>query len=184
MTELLTPRLRLRPFTREDAPDHLRLYRDPEVTRLLGGGPLDEEQARQRSAAALTRVSRHWAEHGFGVWALVDKGTGRLVGQCGLLNLPESPDIEILYLLERACWGRGLATEAARAVLAHAFEHLRLPRVVAVTRPEHAASRRIMEKLGMTQEADREVFGIHAVCYAITRETFLRSLSLPGTALG
>jgi len=45
MTELLTPRLRLRPFTPKDAPDHLRLYRDPEVTRLLGGGPLDEEQA-------------------------------------------------------------------------------------------------------------------------------------------
>jgi ribosomal-protein-alanine N-acetyltransferase len=173
--ELETRRLRLRPFTAEDAPDHLRLYRDPEVTRWLPGGPFDEEAAPVRSARALARFRECWAEHGFGVWALIAKGTERLVGQCGLLPLAGSPDIEILYLLERDQWGRGLAAEAAGEVLRHAFEDLRLPRIVAVTRPEHAASRRVMEKVGMRQEADRDVFGLHAVCYGISREAFLGS---------
>ena len=119
--QLVTERLRLRRFTPEDAADHLRLYRDPEVTRLLGGGPFDEARARMRSAAALARFERHWTEHGCGVYALGDRETGRLVGQCGLNHLPDLPEIEILYLFERPCWGRGLAPEAARAVLAHAF---------------------------------------------------------------
>ena len=125
--ELETRRLRLRPFTAEDAPDHLRLYRDPEVTRQLPGGPFDEEAAPVRSARALARFGGCWAEHGFGVWALIDKATGRLVGQCGLLPLAGSPDIEILYLLERDQWGRGLAAEAAGEILRHAFEDLSLP---------------------------------------------------------
>jgi RimJ/RimL family protein N-acetyltransferase len=172
--KLETRRLRLRPFSPEDAADHLRLYRDPEVTRMLGGGPFDEETARVRSASALERFRQSWAEHGFGVWALIDRASGRLIGQCGLLHLPESPDIEILYLLERDHWGRGLAAEAAREVLRHAFEDLKLPRIVAVTRPEHMASRRVMEKLGMRQEADRDVFGLHAVCYTISPEAFGR----------
>jgi RimJ/RimL family protein N-acetyltransferase len=172
--ELVTPRLRLRPFTASDAGDHLRLYRDPEVTRWLLGGPFDEETAPVRSARALERFRESWATHGFRVWAVSDRGSGRLIGQCGLLHMPEGPDIEILYLLERARWGRGLAAEAAREVLRHAFEDLELPRIVAVTHPEHAASRRVMEKLGMLQEADREVFGLRAVCYAVSREAFTR----------
>ena len=79
--ELETRRLKLRPFTAEDAPDHLRLYRDPEVTRWLPGGLFDEEAAGARSARALERFRASWAEHGVGVWALIDKATGRLVGQ-------------------------------------------------------------------------------------------------------
>ena len=59
-------------------------------------------------------------------------------------------------------------------MLRHAFEDLELPRIVAVTHPEHAASRRVMEKLGMRQEADREIFGFRAVCYAVSREAFTR----------
>jgi RimJ/RimL family protein N-acetyltransferase len=172
--ELVTPRLRLRPFTPEDAGDHARLYRDPEVTRWLPGGPFDDAAAPLRSARALERFRRSWAEDGFGVWAVIDRASGWLIGQCGLLRLPEGPDVEILYLLERDRRGQGLAAEAAREVLRHAFADLELPRVVAVTRPEHTASRRVMEKLGMRQEADREIFGLHAVCYAVSREAFTR----------
>jgi ribosomal-protein-alanine N-acetyltransferase len=142
------------------------------VTRWLPGGPFDAEAAPVRSARALARFRESWATHGWSVWALIDRADGRLIGQCGLLQLPESADVEVLYLLERDRWGRGLAAEAARAVLRHAFEQLGLPRIVAVTRPEHAASRRVMEKLGMRQEADRDVFGFHAVCYAVSREAF------------
>jgi ribosomal-protein-alanine N-acetyltransferase len=172
--ELRTPRLRLRPFTEADAPAHLELYRDPEVTRHLGGGPFVADQIEQRSRRAVDKFVRHWADKGFGVFAVEDLGTGRFLGQCGLNAIDELGEIEILYALERAAWGRGLATEAARAALAFGFDEARLPRIVAVTRPEHQASRGVMEKIGMRYERDVEVFGIHAVLYALSRDAASR----------
>jgi ribosomal-protein-alanine N-acetyltransferase len=144
------------------------------VTRWLLGGPYDEETARARSARDLARYGESWATRGWSVWALIDRASGRLIGECGLLPLPESPDVELVYLLERDGWGRGLAAEAGREVLRCAFTRLGLPRVVAVTHPEHRASRRVMEKVGMSREADRQVSGLHAVCYAVSREAFAR----------
>jgi ribosomal-protein-alanine N-acetyltransferase len=167
--ELRTPRLRLRPFTHADAPAHLALYQDPEVTRQLGGGPFLDDQVAARSARAIDRFVRHWAEKGFGVFAVEDLATGRFLGQCGLNTIDELGEIEVLYALERAAWGRGLATEAARAAVAYGFDEAGLERIVAVTRPEHARSRHVLAKLGMRYERDVEVFGIHAVLYALTR---------------
>jgi ribosomal-protein-alanine N-acetyltransferase len=167
---LHTPRLRLRPFTEADAPAHLALYRDPEVTRPLPGGPFLGDQVPVRSRRAMDRFVRHWAEKGFGVFAVEELATGRFLGQCGLNTIDELGEIEVLYALERAAWGRGLATEAAGAALAFGFDEARLPRIVAVTRPEHVTSRRVMEKLGMRHERDVKVFGIHAVLYALTRD--------------
>jgi ribosomal-protein-alanine N-acetyltransferase len=168
--ELRTPRLRLRPFSAADGRAHLDLYQDPEVTRHLGGGPFAGEQIEQRSRRAVDKFVRHWAEKGFGVFAVEDLETGRFLGQCGLNTIDELGEIEILYALERAAWGRGLATEAAHAALRFGFGEARLTRIVAVTRPEHRASRSVMEKLGMRYERDVEVFGIHAVLYALTRD--------------
>jgi RimJ/RimL family protein N-acetyltransferase len=173
--DLRTPRLRLRPFTEADAPAHLELYRDSEVTRHLGGGPFAGGEIEQRSRRAVEKFVRHWAEKGFGVFAVEELETGRFLGQCGLNTIDELREIEILYALERAAWGRGLATEAARAALAFGFDEARLPRIVAVTRPEHRASRGVLEKLGMRYERDVQVFGIHAVLYALTRDTGARS---------
>jgi RimJ/RimL family protein N-acetyltransferase len=169
--ELLTARLRLRPFGPEDGADHLALYTDPAVTRFLAGGPFEAAEVAPRSARALERFARHAEAHGFSVWAVTNRVTERFLGQCGLLHLPDGSDVEILYALERAAWGQGLATEAARAVLEHAFGALGLTRVVAVAHPEHHASQRVMEKLEMRREADREVLGFRAVCYAVSRES-------------
>jgi ribosomal-protein-alanine N-acetyltransferase len=168
--DLLTPRLRLRPFTEADGPVHLALYQDPEVTRHLGGGPFVGDQIAARSQRAVQKFARHWAEKGYGVFAVEDLRTGRFLGQCGLNTIDELGEIEILYALERGAWGQGLATEAARAALAYGFEDAGLPRIVAVTRPEHARSRHVLEKLGMRYERDVEVFGIDAVLYAVSRD--------------
>ncbi len=169
MTDLRTPRLRLRPFTEADGPVHLALYQDPEVTRQLGGGPFAGDQIAVRSRRAVEKFVRHWAEKGYGVFAVEDLRTGRFLGQCGLNTIDELGEIEILYALERAAWGQGLATEAARSALAYGFDEVGLSRIVAVTRPEHARSRHVLEKLGMRYERDVDVFGIHAVLYALTR---------------
>jgi RimJ/RimL family protein N-acetyltransferase len=172
MIELRTPRLRLRPFTEADTPAHLALYQDPEVTRQLGGGPFLGDQIAARSRRAVDRFVRHWAEKGFGVFAVEDVATGRFLGQCGLNTVDELGEIEVLYALERAAWGQGLATEAARTVLAYGFAEAGLARIIGVTRPEHARSRSVLEKLGMRYERDVDVFGIHAVLYALGRDSF------------
>jgi ribosomal-protein-alanine N-acetyltransferase len=169
VNELRTARLRLRPFTEGDAPAHLALYQDPEVTRQLGGGPFAGDQIAARSRRAVEKFVRHWAEKGFGVFAVEELATGRFLGQCGLNTIDELGEVEVLYALERAAWGRGLATEAARAALAYGFGEAGLHRIVAVTRPEHARSRHVLEKLGMRYERDVDVFGIHAVLYALAR---------------
>jgi ribosomal-protein-alanine N-acetyltransferase len=127
------------------------------------------DQIAARSRRAVEKFVRHWAEKGYGVFAVEDLRTGRFLGQCGLNTIDELGEIEVLYALERAAWGQGLATEAARAAIAYGFDEAGLPRIVAVTRPEHTRSRHVLEKLGMRYERDVDVFGIHAVLYALTR---------------
>src|SRR5262249_41161294 len=113
--DLRTARLRLRPFSEADAAVHLALYQDSEVTRHLGGGPFLGDQIAVRSRRAVERFARHWAEKGFGVFAVEELASGRFLGQCGLNPIDELGEIEILYAFERAAWGRGYATEAGRA---------------------------------------------------------------------
>lgn len=178
MTTLATDRLALRPFGAGDAEAHARLYADPEVTRWLGDGPWSGEGARARSALSLRRFAEHWEAHGWGVWAITDRKTGEVMGQCGLKYLqlgPEGapPDVEVLYALEQRHWGRGFATEAAGRALRHGFETLGQPRIVAVARPDNRGSRAVMEKIGLIHEGPVVVSGIRAVCYAQSRAGYL-----------
>jgi RimJ/RimL family protein N-acetyltransferase len=177
VTTLATPRLVLRPFSPADAEAHARLYDDPDVTRWLGDGPWLGEVARARSRKTLERFAEGWAAHGWGVWAVTDRATGEVMGQCGLKHLVVDPaaaaEVELLYALERRHWGRGLASEAAGAALAHGFGPLALPRIIAVARPDNHASRAVLEKLGLAFERDVTLGGIPAVYYAQTREAYL-----------
>jgi ribosomal-protein-alanine N-acetyltransferase len=165
---LETERLVLRPFTQDDEDVLFALYTDPEVMRFLGG-VRTREQTRQRLAA----VVAHWREYGYGIWALVEKGAGGFVGRCGLGHLHEEVgEPELAYTLGRDHWGKGLATEAAVRAVRFGFEVLRLPRVVAYARPDNAASRRVMEKLGMTFEWVCEFLGAPAVRYGLRNPHF------------
>jgi ribosomal-protein-alanine N-acetyltransferase len=130
------------------------------VTRFLARGPFLGEAAAQRSRAALDLFIDHWKEHGFGGWAVIDRATGALIGQCGLKYLPDSPEVEILYAFDTPHWGRGVATEAAAAALRHGFESTRLDRVVAVALPKHRLAPGD-GKLGMTGAWSRSTAGYH-----------------------
>jgi len=90
----------------------------------------------------------------------------RLIGFCGLQPLPETDEIEIGWWLARAWWGRGLATEAARAALHEGFTRAGLDRIVAIAQPANTASIRIMEKLGMRFERMTESRGVPVAMYA------------------
>jgi ribosomal-protein-alanine N-acetyltransferase len=106
------------------------------------------------------------------VWAVVERASGRVIGQCGLNRLPERQDFEVLYALERGSWGQGLAPEAAGAAIRYGFAVVGLDRIVAVVRHANVGSRHVLEKLGMRYEGDVHVYGVVAACYALTAAEF------------
>ena len=139
---------------------------DIEVMRYITGGvPWSDELIQ----AFIDRQVKLYAERGFCRWKLTEKSTGELVGFCGVGFWRDALDPEIGWWLARRCWGRGLATEAARAALRDAFERVRLERVISVAARENAASTRIMEKLGLKLESEFERDGVALVRYAINR---------------
>jgi ribosomal-protein-alanine N-acetyltransferase len=157
---LQTERLVFRPFRETDLDDLAALFADPEVMRYLSRGvPL----TRAETAERLERALRHWSQHGFGIWALFERGA--FVGRCGVAYLHFADQPELAYTLARRCWGKGLATEAAARALRYAFEEVGLPRVVAFARVENGASRRVLEKVGMTFRGPYEYEGHEAVAY-------------------
>ena len=169
---LLTERLELRRFTAADLEPLLGVFGDPEVMRYVGAErrPLRRSQV----SALMSRSGADWSEHGFGLLAVTERETGRLLGEAGLQHLEAGPDIELGYTLARAAWGGGYATEAARAVLRWGFAGLRLHRIVAVADPANASSLRVLDKLGMTRRGRRECYGAvmeeHALSLAAWRD--------------
>lgn len=112
--------------------------------------------SRQESEAMVDRIEAHFDAHGFGLWAAELRQVKSLVGFIGL-NVPSfeahfTPCVEIGWRLAADHWGQGLATEGANAVVRYSFEKLGLGELVSFTVPANVASRRVMEKLGMTYD--------------------------------
>jgi ribosomal-protein-alanine N-acetyltransferase len=166
MTPLTTARLELWPVTAADL-DHLAgLYADPAVMRYVGPGvPLTRDHAALRLRVMLA----HWADHGFGLMLARDRAGGAVVGRCGLSYLGETGCVELGYMFTPLVWGHGYATEAGRALLEYGFGVLKLPRIVAIARLENAASRRVLEKLGLRYVKMTEWDGGPVVWYEIER---------------
>jgi ribosomal-protein-alanine N-acetyltransferase len=164
-----TERLILRPLEQADAEDLHAVHSDPSTFEYIGSAPaqsLDETRAR------IARVAASFEEHGFAMAAVVERASGRVIGDCGLQLLEGGPDVEVGYRLGRPWRGRGYATEAAGAWLAYGFESLDLDRVVAVAWPENTASWRVMEKCGMTLAGPGHHYGHETVLYELTRAEF------------
>jgi ribosomal-protein-alanine N-acetyltransferase len=171
-----TARLLLRPFDDADLEDYTRhIFADADVMRYL---PKRDLAPRERAERVITAFVDHWAQRGYGVWAVADKLTGELIGHCGLGYVQEADEVEILYALRQSHWGQGIATEAARASVHFAFETADLARLVAFAVPENIASRRVMEHLGFTYEKDAHYFGLDLVQYALAHKDFQIAASL------
>jgi RimJ/RimL family protein N-acetyltransferase len=153
--ELRTERLLLRRWDlARDGAAIAAVNADPEVMRFIGEGTVLDRAA---SDALLVRIEREWEERRFGLWAVEEDGT--LLGFCGLtvpMFLPEVlPAVEVGWRLGRAAWGRGVATEAARAAIAFGFEDRGMAEIVSIVDSGNARSVRVCEKLGMTRGRDR-----------------------------
>ena len=148
---LITPRLTLRPWRADDLDALAALVADPLVMRHFPA-PLDRDGA----AALVARLAAHDAAHGF-AWWIVDAPGRPCAGFILLLRVgfaaPFAPAVEIGWRFASDAWGRGWATEAASAVLVHAFTTLGLSEVVAFTVPANERSRALMERLGMQRDA-------------------------------
>jgi RimJ/RimL family protein N-acetyltransferase len=142
---IVTPRLTLRRWTYADRDDFRAMVADSDtMIHLHDGVPLTSAQADD----ALRTTIEHYAA-GYGDWAIVACDGGAIMGESGLTNLRENGEVELGYMLRRPYWGRGYAFEAAAAVRAYAFDELHFERIVALSRPENAASIKILEKLDM-----------------------------------
>jgi ribosomal-protein-alanine N-acetyltransferase len=141
----------LRHLERDDLGSLFALYRDPEIRRYFPEGTLTLEETRDELEWFLNGHPDH-AE--LGLWATVHKETGAFIGRCGLLpwTIEERAEVEVAYLLDRAFWGQGLATEAARAIASHGFETLGLSRLVCLIDPDNRPSIRVAERIGMSLE--------------------------------
>lgn len=167
--KLETERLRLEPWWPDDWREFRPIARDPEVMRYINGGiPWDDEQVKE----FIDRQVRHFDQYSFCLWRLSELVEPTVIGFCGLQPLVGTPDIEIGWWLAPRHWGKGLATEAAKCVLADGFERCGLERVVAIARPDNAASRRVMLKLGMQYEGNALYKSIPVVRYVIAKDRF------------
>jgi RimJ/RimL family protein N-acetyltransferase len=149
---LRTERLLIRKFEMSDTDALLDVFGDAEVMH-FGDGPHERAWVERWLVDHMQGVEAR----GYGPYAVVELEGGRMIGYCGLFTFPDingQPEVEIGYRLRRSSWGKGYATEAARAVRDLAFHELSLKRLIALIDPANTASIRVAEKIGMRYEAD------------------------------
>lgn len=149
--QLRTPRLLLRRWRESDLAPLSAINADPEVMEFF-----PSTLTREQSAAQIQESERSFEAHGYGRWAVELCSERRLVGRVGALpvdeELPFYPGVELGWSLAREAWGRGIATEAAIAACAHAFDTLGLEELLAYTAARNLRSQRVMERLGMRRD--------------------------------
>jgi RimJ/RimL family protein N-acetyltransferase len=146
---LTTARLRLRPWRDEDLPPFAALNSDPRVMQYM-----PKLLDRAESDASAERIKEHFAERGFGLWAVEVLGIADFICFTGL-SVPRfqahfTPCVEIAWRLARDFWGFGYASEAACAARDYGFSHIGLKQIVSFTVPANKRSRRVMDRIGMT----------------------------------
>jgi RimJ/RimL family protein N-acetyltransferase len=161
---LTTPRLHIRLLQQADADALFRIYGDPEAMRYVGS--TGKARTREQTGKSVAGFIADREKRGFGLWATDLRESGEMIGMCGLIPVEGTgPDVEVVYVLERAAWGRGYATEMARACLAAGFASFGLERIIALAYPENGPSIRVMQKAGMRAAGTMHAHGHDLVCY-------------------
>jgi RimJ/RimL family protein N-acetyltransferase len=163
---LETDRLLLREFVIDDVEDFFRMVSEPDVTRFTGDDCQTLEQAKRRLEDG---PFRDYRKYGYGRWAAVSKPTGTVIGFAGLKYLDDVGEVDLGFRFFKEHWGKGLATEGSRAILAYGFGTLQLKRIVGMADIENKASIRVLEKVGFQFEKFTTFRDHEVVWYAIER---------------
>ena len=142
----------------------LGLWNDPETMQYIGDGSVwDREKITERIERG---IGMH-RDRGMTFWTLIERDSGGVVGQGGLVPIEfNGPEIELGYRLGKAHWGKGYASEVARASVAYGFDTLALDELVAVTDPANLASRRVLIKTGFVEEGESEIYyGVRTIVH-------------------
>ncbi|MDE2210614.1 MAG: GNAT family N-acetyltransferase [Betaproteobacteria bacterium] len=154
---LKTPRVALHEIAAEHANELHELDSDPRVMRYIGSGRLS---TREQVDDAIRRIPRIYALYpGLGTWRATRRDNGEFIGWFALKYIPRTAEVEVGYRLRYAAWGRGYATEGARALVEYGFDDLGLYRIVGVTHPDNAASQRVLRKAGLGEVGWAHYYG-------------------------
>lgn len=161
-----TERLLLRPFVYADIERLHLILSNENVIRFL---PNPIPPTYGRVTLIVERILKDWEQHGYGLWAVEETKAPGLIGWCGLQYLSDTDETEVAYLLDEPAWGKGFATEGAKASLQYGFGQLALKRIIAIVHLDNDASRHVIEKLGMRFVDQTRYFGIDCYRYAADR---------------
>jgi RimJ/RimL family protein N-acetyltransferase len=158
---ITTERLRLRPLTLADADWWVALHSDPQVNRFVGA------YTHEQAVARLTAIEEQWRTRGHGLCAVELAATGEAIGRSGLNWWSQFDEVEAGWTFAGAHWGRGYATEAARAVLDWGFNTLALQRITAMIHPGNASSVAVATRLGFGLLREDTLHGKPVTVYAL-----------------
>ena len=170
-----TDRLILRRYECADLDRLDRLNSDPDVMRFIGDGSL---RTRDQTQAGIVRAQ--WVYEmfpGLGLWIAEQKPARKFIGVFALIYIPDTVEVEVGYRLHRSCWGQGLATEGARALVRYGIHTVGLNRIVGLTHAGNDASKRVLMKAGLTARGIGHYYG-KDLCYFVTERS---DFSLPGS---
>jgi [ribosomal protein S5]-alanine N-acetyltransferase len=170
MKVLETERLLLRHLTFDDVDALAALHADPAFTRFFGG-PKPPDEAKESARGLIDWCRKQYEAIGFCFYATIYKPEERFVGRCGLLThtIDGVQEAEVAYGIAPAYWGRGLGTEAARAIKEYGFRQFGFPRLTSIVDKQNIASQRVAEKNGMRIEKTIQFHGHDCYLYTIAR---------------
>lgn len=171
---VVSERLQMEPVEEGDLEFYRRFLKDSDLTRWL---PVNEPCPDHEIRLHHSRRIAHWEAYGFGTWILRPLGGGEALGYCGLETVPETPFVDLRYGLLSEAQGKGLALEAARAVLTRGFRDLKLGRIYGAAMHENRASVALLMALGMTADPTFDAYGANLFNASVDGDAFFSTLT-------
>ncbi|MHB9942516.1 GNAT family N-acetyltransferase [Clostridium sporogenes] len=162
--EIYTKRLLLRKFQICDFEDYYDILKQEEVSMWLGTG---KRKSLDDVICIMKNFEKHWVENNYGVWAVTNRETNKLIGQCGFNILEDTKETELLYAFDSKFWGKGYATEASMAAIEFLYENFKLNHVVALVYPNNNRSSNVIKKIGFEYKGIEEYFGVELLYYKL-----------------